>query len=140
MSTEPTKYTVIYYCEAWTERWNEVHHRAIFEEIACSTKEEVSRALVGAKLRDADEVRIYAGEDLQNAVDDDGAEIFDVEFYQEVETRVAEAKEREEKAAREAREREAAEAARVQQKSIEKFERAQLQKLMAKYGPGGGTP
>lgn len=127
--TSETKYTVLYYCESWTERWTEHRHPAIFKEIACESMDAVITALTEAEVVDADEIRVYVGEDIRYC-DDNGVDRID---WDAVRTRSTEEKKRRELETKAAAAKAEAERVAKQREAVEVHERKELARLQEKY-------
>jgi hypothetical protein len=125
---ETVGYTVIAYWEEYNYG-SDRRRKSRFIENHYSTADEAISASIQAQVDDADTVRIFKGLNVEDEIGD----------WKDISDRIragCEARDKEEKAHR-AREI-AAENERLKAMQ-EKYERLQLQKLVAKYGPGGGT-
>lgn len=125
-----TKYTVIYYCRAWTERWTEYRHPAIFKEIVCESMEAVITALAEAEVMDAEEIRVYTGKDIRYDNDGNGIDLIN---WNTVRARSQEERKRRELEAKTAAAKAEAERKAEQCKAVETHERKELIRLREKY-------
>ena len=125
MSDQDTTYTVVSY-------WPERHRYSRLDSNECDSVEEATNASIYAQVEGAETVWIFRGSDVSEEITD----------WKETSDRIEAGRKKKAAEERAHQQREIEKANAQQKATVEKYERLQLQKLIAKYGPGpsGGTP